>query len=527
MPLDLIDCNKSNYYTSFILDYLNENEKIKSLYNLFPNIENFKKQVQLKSENYNHSFRTTLVTELHKQYEEISISDKTKSNLELLKNNNSFTVTTGHQLNLFTGPLYFLYKIISTIKTCEILKNKYPNQNFIPIYWMATEDHDFEEINHFNFGEKKIIWNKNAKGAVGKLSLDGLEKVFDEFKNLNISTNHKKLSDLFYKSYLVHNNLADATRYLVNELFGKYGLVIIDGNSKILKQELISTVKNDIFKNFTHSIVNDTNTLIANAGYKTQVNPREINFFYLKPNLRERIVLENELFKINNTDITFTKEQLEIEIENYPERFSPNVLLRPLYQEIILPNLSYVGGGGEIAYWLQLKNVFENSKITFPILQIRNSILLLNNKQLKNIDKLNLAFENLVQNKSIVIEKIIKNNSKEKFDFSKQIDFLKLQFNSLKEVAKSTDISFLKAVNAQEIKQIKGLLSLEKKLNKAEKKKNELKIQQIEYLYNSLSSNNSLQERYTNFSFFYDINFLEKLFLEINPFTQKIYLLNI
>ena len=146
MPTDCISYQESGYFSSLINDYLNEKPELKALYHRFPNLENFKLQLEEKGKNFNGNDnfkREILVSILDKQYQSIVASETTVNNIKLLKNSNTFTVTTGHQLNLFTGPLYFLYKIVSTINLCKKLKVEFPKQNFVPIYWMATEDHDF------------------------------------------------------------------------------------------------------------------------------------------------------------------------------------------------------------------------------------------------------------------------------------------------------------------------------------------------------------------------------------------------
>ena len=225
MPTDCISYRESGYFSSLINDYLNEKPELKALYHRFPNLENFKLQLEEKGRNFNGNDnfkRKILVSVLEKQYESIQASETTLSNINLLNHLNTFTVTTGHQLNLFTGPLYFLYKIISTINLCKELQKKYPENNFVPIYWMATEDHDFEEINYFNLNGKKIQWKKDSFGPVGRLDTKGLETVFEEFSALiGISENANYLKKVFQKAYLEHSNLADATRYLANELFKK------------------------------------------------------------------------------------------------------------------------------------------------------------------------------------------------------------------------------------------------------------------------------------------------------------------
>lgn len=384
MPTDCISYQTSGYFSKLMQDYLDQKPELKALYNHFPTLENFEKQINEKQANFDNGNRIPLVETLKKQYQNIEISDSTKQNIELLSLPNTFTITTGHQLNLFSGPLYFLYKIISTINLTKELKLKYPANNFVPIYWMATEDHDFEEINYFNFKGKKFRWNKESSGPVGRLSTKGLDEFFEIYSlELGSSTNANVLKNLFNDAYLKHDNLADATRYLANNLFANYGLVILDADDANLKRAFIPFIKEELEHQTSFKTVQKTIEQLSD--YIIQVNPREINLFYIEDNLRERIIFENDKYYVNNTKISFTKDEILKLLESNPEKFSPNVIMRPLYQEIILPNLCYIGGGGEIAYWLELKSFFDAINITFPILLVRNSVLLNTEKQAKKL----------------------------------------------------------------------------------------------------------------------------------------------
>lgn len=502
MPTDCISYQKSGYFSSLMNDYLNQEKTLHKLYNRFPLLENFEKQLLEKKENFSNENRETLVAVLKAQYSKIDTSTLTEQNIASLKSENTFTITTGHQLNLFSGPLYFLYKIISTINLTKELKAKYPAYNYVPIYWMATEDHDFEEINYFNFKGKKFRWNKESTGPVGRLSTEGLDEFFEIYKQeLGTSTNAEYLKDIFKKSYLEHDNLANATRYLANALFGTYGLVILDADNQDLKRSFVPFAKEELLQQTSHKAVLDTTEHLK--AYNIQVNPREINLFYIEDKIRERIILENGVYKVNNTKKEFTKDEIVSLLDKNPEHFSPNVIMRPLYQEVILPNLCYIGGGGEIAYWLELKSFFESVKITFPILLVRNSVLLASNKQSKKADKLNLSWADLFSKQLDLLNRQTAKLSEFPIDMFPLKEQLKTQFESLYEITKYTDKSFSGAVKAQETKQIKGLENLEKRLLRAQKRKLANVLERITDLQNELFPNKSLQERQTNFSEFY------------------------
>ena len=523
MPTDCIPFRDTNYFSSLICDYLDEHQELQPFYNRFPKLENFKDQINEKATSYSTANRNVLFSALKKQYEHVKTSKATFDNIALLKEPNTFTIATGHQLNLFTGPLYFLYKIISTINLTKELKAKHPKHNFVPIYWMASEDHDFDEINYFNFKGKKVRWNRDASGGVGELDTKGLDKVFETYsKELGQGQNANFLKELFNSAYLKHKNLADATRYIANELFKELGLVIIDANNQDLKRLFAPYVKEELINQTSYKAVSQTNQQINDlpSNYKIQVNPREINLFYLKDGLRERIVKQNERYVINDTDISFTESEILKELDGHPERFSPNVIMRPLYQEVILPNLCYIGGGGELAYWFQLKNYFKEVKVPFPILLLRNSVLIKTLKQSEKLKKLGVSLNELFSKQNDLINKQVKRLSTIDIDFSPQKEHLQKQFKSLYELAEKTDKSFLGAVAAQEKKQIKGLANLEKRLLKAQKRKLNDQISRITEIQNQLFPGQSLQERNLNFSELYlefGDQLIQQLVLNLQP----------
>ncbi len=515
MEVASIPFRKTGYFSELICDYLEEKESLKPFYKRFSTLEDFEAQIAEKKANFPQENRKILRSVLEAQYNGISVSRKVRDHIKSLEDPSTFTVVTGHQLNLFTGPLYFLYKIINTINLGRELKTAYPEHNFVPLYWMATEDHDFEEINYFNFKGKKLQWNPEdyRGGAVGKFSTEGLEAVFELFSlEIGNSINANRLTELFRKAYLEHQTLTTATKYLANELFGEYGLVILDGDDKNLKRLLIPYATRDILENIASVKVEETVGKLQELpeNYDIQVNPREINYFYLSDGIRERIVENEGQFYVLNTDIVFTKEELLAELENRPERFSPNVIARPLYQEVILPNLCYIGGGGELAYWLELKSSFEALNVTFPIVLLRNSVLIISEKQHKKLKKLNLKVADLFLKQSSLINKKIREISNIDIDFSPQKNHLDQQFESLYEIAEETDKSFLGAVKAQEVKQKKGLDHLEKRLLKAQKRKLKDQVIRITEIQNELFPIHSLQERHLNFSELY-LEFGEEL----------------
>ena len=292
---------------------------------------------------------------------------------------------------------------------------------------------------------------------------------------------------------------------MANELFKAYGLVILDADDPELKRLFKPFVKYELLDQIAFRSVSKTNEALSSIAdnYNIQVNPREINLFYLDENLRERIVCEEGVFKVLNTNIVWSKKEIMEHLEESPQRFSPNVIMRPLYQEVILPNLCYIGGGGELAYWLQLKDYFYQSGVVYPMLLLRNSVLIQSKSQSNKLKNLNISTEDIFLDKNSLINKKIRQISNIEIDFRSQREHLLKQFERLYTLAQETDKSFIGAVKAQEVKQLKGLGKLEKRLLKAQKRKLSDEVSRIVDIKNELFPDESLQERTKNFSEFY------------------------
>jgi uncharacterized protein YllA (UPF0747 family) len=234
------------------------------------------------------------------------------------------------------------------------------------------------------------------------------------------------------------------------------------------------------------------------------------------------------VFSVLETDISFTQSEIIREVKDHPERFSPNALLRPVYQEFILPNLAYVGGGSEIAYWLQLKEYFNLKKITFPILSVRSSVLIVSKKQIEKCKKFKISISNLFDKSNNLKQLYLRKNSKINIDLSIQKNAIKENFLQLNELIKLTDKSFSGAVKAQEKKQINGIENLEKRLIRAEKRVHEDSLSRLITLKNELFPNDSFQERQVNFSTFFnksELDFIKILTDNLDPFNKDFLIL--
>lgn len=422
MDANCINYAETGFFSKTIVSYLDNDPALKSFYNYRPDMEGFKQLIQNKKPTPG---RALLADVLKEQYSRISdfgltslnasqfsISDLVNYNIDSLRLDNTYTITTGHQLNIFTGPFYFIFKIATAIKLCRQLKAEFPDQNFVPVYWMASEDHDFAEINYTNIGGKKVHWWYEAAGATGRINPDSMRQALNQYKGaLGFEGHAPELAEIVETAYTGFDKLADATRYLVNALFGQYGLVIIDADDIAFKKQFAPIIEQDIVEENSFKKITATNEELQKLGVHIQVNPREINFFYLQDKLRERIVFEKDSYHVLNTETRFTKAELQQEIAEHPERFSPNVVMRPLYQECILPNIAYIGGGAEVVYWLELKSTFDHYKVDFPVLILRNSGLVVRKESAAKINKLELKAADLFKSADTIKSEWVKKHS--------------------------------------------------------------------------------------------------------------------
>lgn len=510
IPLDETDC-----FSQFFIDYINQKKELAPFYNDFPTVENFRKTIQ--NRHFKDENRSVLVEVLKEQYEHLDTSSAVSQNIEALADSKTFTITTGHQLNIFTGPLYFIYKIVTVINTCKTLKQAYPDYNFVPVYWMASEDHDYEEINHFFFEGKKYEWNTDQSGAVGHFDPSGLKEIANKLP---------KGAEFFKEAYS-QKTLADAGRAYVNHLFGSEGLVVVDADHPDLKKIFTPIMEDDLFEHSPEKFVSKTSSALEDKGYKTQVTTRQINFFYLDKGIRERIEKTESGFQVLETDISFSEEEMHSLINDHPERFSPNVILRPLYQETILPNLAYVGGPSEAVYWLQLKGVFDHFKTAFPLLMPRNFALVVPETAATKWEKTGLEQPDLFLSSENAFEKWVKANSDHEISYKDELKKLRELEGSLKGKAGEVDPTLTQHIEALHALFSKRIEKAEKKLVRAEKRLHEDRRRQIESVKEVLFPGGSLQERKDNFLNFYlkDPAFVEKLLNTFNAFDYRMYLM--
>lgn len=479
----------------------------------------------IKAKDFDAEKRQILVDELRLQYKDVEVSAATLANIEKLKDSNCYTVLTAHQPNLFTGPLYSIYKIISAINLAEKLEKQYPEQQFVPVFWTGGEDHDFEEVNHLNLFGNRLTWEDKQGGPVGQYDMESLRTVLDETKDILGGGDHAKvLAEKLEACYGNGGVYSDGVKHFLNWIFGAYGLVIANANTAGFKRQMIPLFKDELLNQPSKAIIEQTIQDLEAAGYQQQAYAREINLFYLSPNKRSRIVQEGNGYEVLDTAIRFSEAEILEELETNPQNFSPNVVLRPLFQESIFPNLAYIGGGGEIAYWLERKTQFEHYQVPFPMLIRRCSVLWIPKGMTKLMTKLDLQVEQLFDDTHQLLKQYVLDNTEEELSLNKELEALNVVFEQIMSKAKRVDPALEPGVLGQQVQMQKAVENLEQRLIRAEKKKNETSMQRIQKLKDNLFPKNGLQERYDNFLAFYSRYgdaFLETLKANLDVLDKK------
>ena len=421
--------------------------------------------------------------------------------MNLLLKENTFTVTTAHQPNIFTGPLYFIYKIIHAIQLAAELKKQFPQHNFVPVYYMGSEDADLQEVGSYTLAGETYQWNTKQKGAIGRMKVD--DELIKLLQNLEgywlVQPAGKEALEVLKQAYQKGKTISEATLALVHAYFGKYGLVVLQPDNAQLKSLFIDVMEKELRTGFSQKAIQSTKEKLASS-YHVQSDGRDLNLFYLKENTRNRIEKQGASYIVVDTDIRFTEEEVVKELYTNPDRFSPNVILRGVYQETILPGVAFIGGGGELAYWMELKNVFDEVKVHYPILQLRNSFMFMNEKQTTQWNSLGFSLEDIFKPLLELELDYVKNQTKENLALTNHIASLNELYVSIQQDVIKIDTSLGDHAKNLSIQAQKKLALLEKKMIRAEKRKQQISIDRIQAIKGSLFPKNSLQERVENFS---------------------------
>ncbi len=521
-------------------DYVYNFDKVKGYYKYnFRDKEEylklFKKRAEMQDEN-----RGTLSAILQNQYQNRQISEISAKNLSLLREKTTLAVVTGQQLGILGGPLYTFYKIITAIKLCNNLNERYDDFHFVPMFWLEGDDHDFEEVKSINIIDennnlKKISYEdeipeEENKGSVGFLKLNqDINRFFDELNTELRDTEFKnEILNKLKSFYSEGRTFKDAFRDLIFWIFDEYGLIIFDPQDTEVKKLLTPIFKKEIsgFRAHSEKLVNVSAKL--EEEYHAQVKVRPINLFFHTDEGRYLIEPVENDFRLRRKRKKFSYEELQSLIEKEPQRFSPNVLLRPICQDYLLPTAFYIGGPSEIAYFAQVAPLYSLYQVEPPIIYPRSSATILEKNIISLLEKYELNMEEVFTNPDTLKNKVLTIISPNSLDdiFSQVSNEIELTYDRLKERLFEFDKTIADASTKYRQKSTHYLDELKGKALDAQKKKHEVTLRQVEKLNTALFPASKLQEREINFIYFayrYGTEFIKTLFdeLSINKFEHQ------
>jgi bacillithiol biosynthesis cysteine-adding enzyme BshC len=494
-----IPYHATGLFSQLVRDYVDAKGTAMNFVAYTPNYEGVQKAIEArKGFSVN---RPLLVEVLKAQYAQLPEISAVNQQVDLLLQDNTYTVTTAHQPNIFTGPLYFFYKIIHAIQLAAELKKKFPQNNYVPVYYMGSEDADIDEVGSFYLGGVKLQWETKQTGAIGRMKVD--DALIALLKNMegywSVKHQGKEAMEALTSAYQKGATINEATLKLVHSYFGQYGLVVIQPDDTKLKSCFIPVMEKELTTQFSHQALQPTLVQLREQ-YHVQTEGRALNLFYLKDNTRARIELNEGVYTIVDTDIQFTQFEIIAELHAHPERFSPNVILRGLYQETILPGIVFIGGGGELAYWMELKEVFATAGVHYPVLQLRNSFLFIKEKLANQWADLGFDLPALFINTQQLELAFVKANTQHDLSLANAIEAMRNLYMQIQQQAIQVDATLGDHTMNLSVQSIKKLVELEKKIIKAEKKKQAIALERIHHIKAELFPANSLQERVDNFA---------------------------
>lgn len=494
-PINYADTHR---FSKLVSDFLGGKEELKHYYSFQSNKDGILKTIEAKRESENN--RSLLVEKWKRDYEHLPKEKKVLENIRHMANENTYSVCTAHQPNIFTGPVYFIYKIQHAIKLAEELNNSFSNFYFVPVYFMGSEDADLKEIGTVFFHDQWISWRTKQKGAVGRMKVDeAFLFMMTEMESIakRVNSEGEEIA-LFRKHYQLGKTIAEATFSLVHELFGKQGLLILDADDIYCKKACVDIFREDLFGSQSNFLLKKTLETFPDE-YSIHATGREINLFYLEDGIRSRIERKGEQFVIHETSLSFTKEEMEELLVGHPDRFSPNVILRPLLQERILPNVAFIGGGSELGYWMQLKNIFQFYDIPYPVLLLRNSFAVVDKDINRALQQFNIELSDLFKNQSELEMILMKRNGVKIPSLGAERKKINEIYAAIKDISSSVEKTLANHVDALRHKAEKRLIQLEKKMIRLEKKKHSELFYEVKKLQDKLLPNGSLQERVENY----------------------------
>lgn len=497
----LLPYERTGSFSGLVLDYLKGGEEVRPLFSHEVSLDGIRNAIKA---------REVVPVDrplLHDVFSSLYADQATpaqQKNIEAILSTSTFTICTAHQPNIFSGYLYFVYKILHIISISEDLNIKMPDCRFVPVYYMGSEDNDLEELGQVKVDGVKLVWNTKQQGAVGRMKVDkALLALITQLEGqLGVRSHGNEVIAMLRQSYKEGITIAEATKNLVDALFSEFGLLVLNADNAKLKAGMKPVFRDDLVNHTPFSLVTSMGHTLEQK-YKVQVNPREINLFYIDDERRERIIQQGDRYTTESRLIDLSQDEILQLLDDYPECFSPNVVLRALYQETILPNIAFIGGGAEVAYWLELKAMFDHFSTPFPMLVLRNSFMFIETDDEKKLASFGLVPEDLFLGDFGLVDKYVKDQTSNVIDVNKEKQNADELFSGFKLKAAAVDHTLVQHIDALQTKLQKQLDSAGKKLLRAEKKNFETGKNQILKIRKKLFPGGSLQERVENFMPFF------------------------
>ena len=530
-----IDFSQIPGMSQLFVDYVNNFEKVKNYYETNFRDENTYEEIFSKISNENGP---KLYDIIKNQYKNQKFSEKTKSNIELIKNENTIAVITGQQLGLMGGPLYTIYKIFTAVKLSEYLNEKFKNYNFIPVFWMAGDDHDFEEISNVKLLNNEneiqtILYNEEIQkeenlGSVGSLKftealIEFKQKIFSFLRDTEFRSELNNFADEVLDSNLT---IAESFFKFTFKIFDETGLIIFNPQDKEVKKLLVPIFKKELnnFKLHTKDILLTSVDLDEN--YHSQVKVKPINLFLSDETGRHLIEPADDEFRLKGKRKKITLAEIFNLLDEKPECFSPNVLLRPICEDFLFPTGFYVAGPGEVNYYAQVVPLYKHFNIQHPFVFPRASATIIESNIAKILMKYNLStqqfFGDFEKMKETTLNSISDNNVEQIFaNCSANITN---ELNQLSNLLESIDKTLIDPTKNTNDKILNQLEILKTKALKLQETKYDATIRQLKKARNSIYPNDNLQERelgILNFINKYGFDFFDWLYNELDIHEYK------
>jgi bacillithiol biosynthesis cysteine-adding enzyme BshC len=472
--------------------------------------------------------RDTVADVLAHQNDQWGAGPATARNVEALRDPDTVAVVTGQQVGLWTGPLYTIYKTITTLQRAEELAEE-TGRTVVPVFWVEGEDHDADEIAHASVLHRNdvvdlrytgpTLADGDNLGAVGRWELteqigDLLDRLDDTFPPSDFKPavlRHVRAA------YTPGTTIEDAFAQLLHRLFDDAGIVAMNPDDRRLKTLTAPLFYRDINDGATAvDRIDAAGTALQEAGYHAQVSARPTNLFWLEDDGRYPIDQDDDTFRLRHDGRTFTRTELLDALESTPERFSPNVVLRPLMQDRLLPTATYVAGPGEVSYFAQYRGVYDWAGMAMPLIHPRASVSLVESKVQKVLDKYDLGICDFESDEDALFQDVVVQSMEVDVEalFGDALRDMHQALNDLKPEVEAVDATLGSATEAARAEVMEAIDELKHKVVRAEKRKHDEIRAQLHKAHANLRPGGTLQERVVNVLYYlnkYSLDLLDDL----------------